>query len=183
MKLSKEMKIEGVCSTDKLRCALAEPYLEIDNGAAHLIATNGRMLVALPVETGTNDASGYVSRDVLKAARKAGNKRDKAEISLNGVAEIAGGITMPREGVAKECKFPNWRQVVPNFEGKQTLSIGLDPAFLMAIANAIGSEGVSLTVELTGEKYHTGPIKVAPAGKFIVGHGAPTAVLMPLRLT
>ena len=65
MKLNKELLIERACSNDKTREALANPYLD----GQHLVATNGRMLIAVEVEREEHDCDGWVAVEALKASR------------------------------------------------------------------------------------------------------------------
>jgi hypothetical protein len=51
MKLHKELQVERVCSNEKLRDNLANPYLD----GEYLVATNGRALVAVQVERDEHD--------------------------------------------------------------------------------------------------------------------------------
>lgn len=131
MKLPKNIKPELVASKDKARFPIAETFLR----QGRLLATNGAALVSIPVQTDDNDHDGYISTDVLKLARKAG------QCSVNGVAKI-GEVTMPRSKLEKETQFPKFDAVLPNFEGKKAVKIALNAALLARMAESWGSEGV-----------------------------------------
>jgi len=187
MKLHKDIKIESVCSKDKARYAISEPYLDITDGNGTLVSTNGKALAVVPVDINEHDVAGYVCADGLKAARKAASKRGDAELTANGDIRLANGLAMPRTGNAGECNYPNWKAVIPDFTGKQTVSIAIDAAMLMDLAKAIGTQGVKLTfaVDDTGKPAGTA-IKVTPTSAGVFGSVKPACdnahgIIMPIR--
>ena len=68
MKISKDCKIELVASKDATRFALVNPYLD----GNQLVATDGKRLVAIPVELDVHDTNGPVECEVLKQSRQIG---------------------------------------------------------------------------------------------------------------
>jgi hypothetical protein len=180
MKLPKNCKIEAVASTDPTREVLTAPYLEVKKGSGTLIATNGRALVALPVEVSEEDTEGWVAIPALVAARKFARKGTDAEVTCNGACAAMDGVAYPRpftkpanpgpDYIAK--RFPNWRMVVPDEGRRLVLRVSLDPTLLMAMANALGS-GEQITLEFEDE---LAPIRVT-------GKGEGFGVLMPMRTT
>jgi len=162
MKIHKDCKIELAASKDASRPAIAEPFLDIKDGAGVVVATNGRAMAIVPVEVTEKDASGYLSADCLKAARKL-TKQDVI-LEANGVVTMANGATMPREGLARNEKFPNWRQVMPSDEGYD-VCVALDAKMLWELAQAMGTQGVLLSFQTTDASK---PIVVGPhtCGRF-----------------
>lgn len=188
MKLHKEAKIEAITTSDKQRIALREAFLDISPDGAKLIATNGKAMAVIPVEVSPDDHAGYVSKDVLKAARKAAGRLTDVQVALNGAAQLPNGITMPRDGEAKDSQFPNWRKVWPNFEGKPTVTLAIDAHMLAKLAEAMGTTGVKLTVcpQQEGESF-VRPVLVSPCGSGDysqrISPACPEAkgIIMPIR--
>ncbi len=157
MKLPKDCKVELAASKTVGREALMEPYLDIKNGKGTIVATTGRIAVSIPVELDEKDTAGYVSGDVLRAARK-GSKNAPLSVIVNGVASLDNGITMPREGESKDRQFPNWRAVFP--EGAEhTITLSLNAAYLWALAQAMGTDLITLRM-----KDNLSSVLVEPAG-------------------
>jgi len=197
MKIPKSCKIELAASTDAVRQVITEPYLDIQTipgldaadtkRVAQLVATDGRIMAMVPVEVSDHDVAGFVSGACLKAARKVAGKLEMSILSVNGTAEIPGGVTMPRGGAAQAYQdntelgnhgYPNWRKVLPSGE-KHTFKISLDVALLWRLTQAIGSEGpvvLSFNPEDTKD-----PVMVSQTGP-----GTPTGgkgVIMPIRMS
>jgi len=183
MKTQKACRIELAASQDASRVAISEPYLDIKDGIAHLIATDGKILAILPVTVEPADVAGYVSGDVLKAARKTAARDGTVYAELNGVAKLPGGISMPREGSANAQQFPNWRQVVPSTPDVPAFVVALDAKRLWMLAQAMGTQGVTLTFTEARK-----PIFVTPANAGRYSDAVAPAcmeargVLMPIAL-
>ena len=120
MKIHKSCLVEKVCSTDATRPALSAPFLR----GHHVIATDGHMLVALPVEREEHDVDGWVSVDALKAARKLDKQSDVASITANGVCALSNGATFPRPNAAKDGESPLKGKVQRNQRQLRVLQIG-----------------------------------------------------------
>jgi hypothetical protein len=169
MKLDRNQKIEAICSKDETRQNLCSPYLDLTNPAdPRLVATDGHAMVALKVEEpDEHDATGHVSVDALKAARKRG---ELGYVLCNGSCALPGGATFPRPDVGT---FPDWRQVMPTISREGERSIAFNVKLLKAIVEACGGEG-NVTLHVAN---HDEPIRVEVHGAGI-GH---LAVLMPVR--
>jgi DNA polymerase III sliding clamp (beta) subunit (PCNA family) len=174
MKIHKNCKIELVAA-EHTKPAICEPYLDIQDGKANLIATDGWRIVVIPVETTPKDVAGYVSEDVLKTARKVTGRAADCSIELNGCAKLENGATLPRNGSAgNDLKYPNWRQVIPK-PYEKSAKVAINARFLWEIAQAMGCESVTLEIADAAS-----PIIVKPTGKFAATYEA-HAVLMPIR--
>lgn len=143
MKLQKTAKIEAVCAEEKSnRPAIAHPYLEIKDGAARVIATNGRALVAIPVDVEEGEESGYVSIPALVAARKAASRDGIASVHCNGTCATAtADFPRPFKGDSM-MTFPNYRCVVPTEEQKGIMKLSFDVSLLAAVVKAAGGTGI-----------------------------------------
>jgi len=182
MKLNKKIKIEQIASNDQTRHVITAPFLEVENGKGNLIATNGQGLVVVPVELSKNDVSGHVSIQALKASRKEKNLEPSLEC-LEKTISLQDGSSLPRIDLGN---FPNWRQVVPNQEGKTLRRVALNAEMLFAIASAMGTKGVIL--EFDAENFDQAPIQVIPTSSGKHNEEKPAChdafgVIMPIRLS
>jgi len=175
MKLSKDCLIEKICSKDATRPAINRPFLDIKDGIAHLIGTNGRAIAVIPVEISQEDTQGPIPVDGLKAARKAARgKGAEIDAKANGSFALATGQSFPRE---VDATFPNWRQVIPA-NRPFSFEIGLDAGLLFDLAQALGSDGqVRLSFAGANDpvvvRAMNGPLKYKDEVK---------AVIMPVRI-
>lgn len=175
MNISTQCKIELCASQDATRHAISEPYLDITDGRATIVATDGRRCVIIPVEAAPGDVSGFVSGEVLKAARKLAGKCAPASVELNGVAKLTNGATLPRHGDAKpDDQFVNWRQVIPREDKPHKISF--NARMLYECAQAMGAENVTLHFG-----HDTHPIVLTPCSPAPCMEAK--AVLMPRRLS
>ena len=144
MKLHKDLQIERVCSTEKGRESLANPYLD----GTHLVASNGRALIALEIERDAEDVDGWVSIEALKASRKTEKAWDVKTVGCNGTCTLTDGRSYPRPLEGTTSRFPNWRQVIPEGGSFPQAHVAFDPRMLLDISKALGSEeGVKLTFQ------------------------------------
>ena len=151
MKIHKNNKIELVASTDATRHILCNPYLD----GTTLVATDGRRLVAIPVELGENDCDGYISKQALKDSRKI--KKDIVDITANGSLKFTtkdGEVTLQRP---EKENYPDWKRAIPNFEGKPVVKACFNAKFLYEMAQALGSTNDSVEITFTDV---TSPIMV-----------------------
>lgn len=150
-------KPELCASNDETRPHICEVYLDAEKGK--LCATNGHVLVRLPVETSQDpdkpDVTGFVSRDALAVARKNGG-----QLECSSELKTANGQAFPRP--SKGEVFPPYQKVIP--APKETdIKVGLNPQYLWDMARALGWE----------KKTH----------KCMVLHIDPTDPLSPVRVT
>lgn len=156
----KLFKIEKATDKDERRPVLQQTWLDVDRGM--LVATDGYMVAAVPVELAIDDASGAVPVEAIQIARNDQGKRPSAEISANGTVSVAAhGNRVEFERFSPEKGFPDWQKIV-DAQGKPVFSIALNPTLLKQLAEAIGGAngGVRLDV-YAGERQ---PIRVTPLG-------------------
>jgi len=147
MKIHKSAQPELVAASPKAkRPAIQEPYLEIQEGVGTLVATDGRMLVALPVTLDEGDVAGYVSGEALKMARK-GVSPLRLDLSSETIVNLPSGATLPRKGQA-EGEPPAHRNVypgrsepsgVPAIPGHYRKVAALNAEFLAKLVRAMGA--------------------------------------------
>jgi len=130
-------------STDvrDVRAVLYEPYLDVETSL--IVATNGHILAACPVELDEGDTSGVVSTDAIKAAIKDCPVKERdlktASIKANGALELDNGATYPR---VNNGTFPQYQRVIPD-KGKAEMVISFDAKLLKDLADAINTPGNS----------------------------------------
>jgi len=114
-----------------------------------LVATDGLRCVVIPVELGEKDVAGYVSGDVLKAARKLAKNRT-ATVELNGSATLPNGATLPRSGDAEGGQFPNWKQVIPKEDYPHRIAFNAKFLYESGSWGAVaGAKAVLMPIRLT----------------------------------
>lgn len=184
MQIHKAAKIEQCVSNDKTRYTLTQPYLDIREGEAHVIATDGRCMAVVPVNVDSTDVSGHVPVESLKTARKVWGKLTLNTLTVSAESVSVGDHQWKRPDLGA---FPNWMQVVPNPEKNrtETLKVGINPEHLARVAEAIGTDGhvvLEIPVEMQG-RYKgqvLNAIVVRPSDKGAVP-GA-FGLVMPVRL-
>lgn len=184
MQIHKAAKIEQCVSDDKNRCVLTQPYLDIRDGEAHVVATDGRCMAVVPVESQPGDVSGHVPVESLKTARKVWGRLTLNTLAVGESAVSVGDHQWKRPELGT---FPNWRQVIPSPEKDKTeiLRLGINPEYLARVAEAIGTDGhVVLEIPVESQGRYKGQvlnaIVVRPSDKGAVP-GA-FGLVMPVRI-
>lgn len=143
MIISKLARVEKAVDRQFTRYAMAQCHLDTDG--KRLVATNGKYLVAYPVEIEEGDESGPIEVKAIVAARKAAPKNSQTfSIKANGHYIFQDGGTMPRN---KDLgRFPDWKAIVPseNKPAKQRERLGIDASYLATIQEAIAADSVTL---------------------------------------
>lgn len=177
MKFDTTLKIEKIASKDETRYALNGVYH--DKEAKKLVATNGHILVAIPVTENEHDDAGLMPLDAVKYARDAA-KKNKASEAPNATI-VDGKISIPMSGAAvpavENVQFPEWQRVLPSFNpaDRNVVTITLNAKYLAALADALGSRDDSLQLTFALDNAY-GPVMVR-AGTDNGNVGA----IMPIR--
>lgn len=148
-----------------------------------LLATNGAMLVSLPLVT--NDPAAGADGEVALAGLLAFPGKVNLKKDEIVVADLSKLTTVPTaiigsKGTALvvalvEGTFPKWRQVIP--ARTETVSIfGINPALLATLADFVADGKYIKMTHLGGS---LAPIKVEPERPFA---GCAWGVIMPVRL-
>lgn len=171
MKIAKHYRPELVVSKGKEpNPLLTDPYLDAKED--RIVASNGRSLVALPVETEKGERSRYLACSLLEAARKLGDPDVPAEIDDQEIVEY--GVLWP---AAQERTFPDWQRLLPKHRrgSPGTITIALNARLLKQVADAMGTGGgVRLVVQQDDEE---APILVEP----LTSDPEEIGLLMPMR--
>lgn len=170
MKMDPKFKPELCVSGDDSRYNLSRTYFDADRNV--VVATDGRMLVAVPAEVERGDAPGFCSPEDLRVAR--GEVSDK-----------------DAKWWKKKAKFPKYEQVIPEFQpgDEGTVTVALSAKYLLAIAQALAADhdGVVLTFQHKDGMAGLGPMLVRAVRRSpLLGppekDGGAFAALMPIRV-
>lgn len=165
---------------------ITRPHLScvwLDAEKQRLVATNGHAIVALPCTAEDGDKTGALTPATLRAAR-ARSIRGEAKVKARTKLADTGESIHHRPQVA----YPAWTTVIdPGFKRGDagTVTFGVNPMLLMAIAQASGASMIgngpllSLTVKIPEKgKDMIDPILV----RLEYGSNAEQAICMPARV-
>ncbi len=168
MKISKTSKIERVVSKDPTAPVLLHPFLRIEpGGGGTLLASDKFSAVVMPVEVEQDDVSGPVHVEAIKAARK-----------LDGTIRCSPEHCILPSEVAyhRDTKVANFPPVDKLLVDTGTIEVSLDAKTLLAIAQAMGTDTITLKIQPDGL-----PIGVEPHPSMPHVAGA-RAAMMPYRI-
>ena len=142
MKMPNRNISKATAGPRQFRRVMEEPYLDTENSL--IVATDGHILAACPVELDEGDTSGNVSSEAIKAALKSSPVKSRsaktANIKANGSLELDNGATYPRENLGQ---FPDYKRIIPDLD-KAEMVISLDAKLLKDLADAINTPGSSI---------------------------------------
>ena len=155
-----------------------------------IMATDGKRLVLLPVNDVSDDVSGFLTVDALKAAFKGkgvGVGKTVASIHANGALEVRGSATFPRPGSdAGELPVSSMFEIadkLPDVGAEGTVNLTLDVDLLQGLVEAMkqGDRVATLTFKARkcaggGESSTQDPIRVS-----FYGRSDAVGVLMPCQ--
>jgi len=168
MHIERKFKIEKCVSTDPSRTNLQNIYIS----RRHALATNGRILAIVPVQVQEDDETGPLTPDALKHARKVSSKGlDSVQIVLNGAQVLPDGTIMNRPDGEKP---PHTFRILRDAQSNRKYRIGINADYLKDLADALGSEELSLEI---GDPNST--ILVRP----VHSESGTVGLIMPVRLT
>lgn len=177
MRLDKKSKVELVASTDVTRPHLLHPYLDVE--AKVLVATDGHRLIKHPVIIDDGDVSAFVSVASIKAARKLAPKGEDLEINVGAkTLRLIDGMTMPTP--KSDYPFPPYEKVIPNYNSRTTVTVGLDVGLLLGLLQAMGGTTKDATVSLTFPLQDGGGVMFDPI-VVVRGESEAVGILMPSR--
>jgi hypothetical protein len=188
VKFEPQFFIEECVSRDETRPHLVSAHL--DKAKARLVATDGHMLVAIPVKVEAGDVDGPVPKEALREARSHANRtRYSRKKGDDGLPRIRVGKRLLDTGGAiyrrpPPCTFPPWELVIPTVEPGEpgTVTIGFNPHLFVAVAKAIGEGTRRPFVQVTFKLPNAGQEALEP---FVIragnGSGEAIAVVMPAR--
>lgn len=173
MKIDKLYRPEILVSKGKqAHPLLTDPF--VDSKHERIVATNGHALVALPITVEPGEPSRYLACSLLKAGRKV--VEDDVPVEIKDEKILKAGVLWP---TAQERTFPDWKKIMPKFGrgAEGTVTFALNSRLLHQIAEAMGVEGVCLTIEIAATEDAPSPILVSPLNK----KAREVGLLMPMR--
>ena len=144
MKLAKIHKLESAVSKDDTRPAIMQPFIQ----GGRAIATDGRMLASVPIETeeGEEVEGMRIPVDALKAARKATLKLfpDSTLTLTEKSASVLSGASFPV--LHPEVVLPKVAEIVSAKLEKEEAAfcVTLDIDLLKRLSEALGTEKITL---------------------------------------
>lgn len=190
-----ECKIEGVTGSDPERAHYhlflnTKPDgVKPESEVGHLIATNGRALVVLPVGLAAEDTSGIIAKQAVEIERGRATRgdfridddgeavRSNRDLSITCAfdAAVVGPISVKRP----ELQYPNVNGILSEDKSAEVTpmtKVSLNAKYLLEIQEAMGAGAV--TLEFLGVNK---PIRVRPATAVWAAGGRSYAILMPVR--
>ena len=128
--------IEDLAAKHDIRFYLNDPYLDLRGKKPMLVATNGHLLAAAPVEVSGDVPQGPIPLEAIKRVRK--DQKDKANPDLYFAADDmcgTGKVMFKREHM--DCKYPDWTQMVPKLSDKTQPDITFDARYFKAMQDAL----------------------------------------------
>lgn len=136
-------RVLGESGKYAIDCAM----LEIEDGKGRLIATNGRVLVVLPVEVQEGDEPGLIPAEALGCDRPDGVHPEDLCYFTRELRVSNGRATIERPAGAS-IEFPAWRKAIPPADATGYLEVRLSARLLYDLSRAMGDEAESGGVRL-----------------------------------
>lgn len=140
MRLKNKMSLKHVVFKGVGRESISEPYFDADKKV--IVATDGKVMVLLPVDNSENDVSGHIPIEVISQAQK-----------QSGILMSEKTITVDTKGVKTEYprpdlgSFPQFESVtIPADKSKKVVAFKIDLRLLKAVEEAFGSGEVTVEV-------------------------------------
>lgn len=133
-------QVELCAAKNDVRYYLNEPYLDMsDLEHPMLVATNGHVLVAAPVEVVGKVSAGPVPGEAIKRARKH-KTRKPGQPTLTFARDMVGtGDVMFRRH--EPVHFPDWRKVIDEEAKKREPDLAVNGDYMTLVQKAITPPG------------------------------------------
>lgn len=140
MRLKNKMSLKHVVFKGVGRESISEPYFDADKKV--IVATDGKVMVLLPVDNSENDVSGHIPIEAISQAQK-----------QSGILMSEKTITVDTKGVKTEYprpdlgSFPQFESVtIPADKSKKVVAFKIDLRLLKAVEEAFGASDVVVEV-------------------------------------
>lgn len=146
-------RVELCAAKGDLRYYLNWPYLDLrDKKRPMLVATNGHILAAAPVEIEGDVKEGPIPAKAIQAARAVKTKQPQAGHRLIFDGDMCGTGEVMYRRPSSYFKFPDWREVVPKLPKDTAPDIGLNGDYITTLQNVMdvrrrGWRGLKLTMQ------------------------------------
>lgn len=121
--------------------AMHHAMLEIDGGNGQLVATNGRVVVVVPVQVGDGDRPGLIPGAALGDGEP-DLSWDEIDYRVRELHAADGAATFAKV----EGEFPDWRKVIPAADAPCAVEVKIDAEYLYDLARAMGDDVVRLRI-------------------------------------
>lgn len=145
MKMPIKYRPELCCSNDPTQQILHNVMLKDDL----IIATDGRRYIQIPVALEEGDVDGVIPSAVIAEARTQAEGSNELSVMSNGKLKFTSkfGPIEIENPASKVGKYPNTGQVTTRASNRKRHYIALNARLLMGIAEAIGSEEVTISFD------------------------------------
>lgn len=169
MRIRKSFNLEAVASKDPTRANIFEVLNLRDDGT--LEATNGRVIVRVPVQKLDTDKPGSIPAKALRYAR-ANSEGKEVEIFPSGesVSTADGTVFKAHQG----GEFPKTKEVFPTFTEENSVHFTVDAGMLLKALEAMGAINRPITFRISGSLEPIGLSAEIDSDKAV-------ATLMPMR--
>lgn len=175
--------VEDLAAKKDIRFYLNQPYLDLSGSKPMLVATNGHLLVAAPVEVSGDVPQGPIPIEAIKRVRKTTGK----DTGLNRLVfkdGMCGNGKVMFERPYMDCKFPAWRTLVPKFKKGVAPDITFDARYFKAMQDAL-APGMKISQAGTAvflQRDKKGDVDPRAAFRVMCKrHDDVLAVIMPMR--
>ncbi len=171
--------IEDIAANKDVRFYLNQPYLDKRGKKPMLVATNGHMLAAAPVEVHGDVEQGPIPTEAIKRCRKA-DRTLPPVMYFDGLLCGTGKVMFEREFM--DCKFPDWTKLIPK-KRKGPSDIAFDARYFKMLQDAlapgtkIGQAGTAVWLQYDGK----GKVDSKAAFRVDCKDDEAIGVLMPMR--
>lgn len=147
-----EERVELCVAKNDVRYYLQWPYLDLRGDEPMLVATNGHILAAAPVEVVGDFPQGPLPVIAIKVARK--SKEGNLYLENGRVGTLDAMYKRPED----HAKYPQWTNVVPDI-GKRAADIGVNARYLATAQEVLNSTnavspGLAVWFSKEGTKVH-----------------------------
>jgi len=161
-----------VLSSDTARPVLTQASIELYNDVSHLVATDGYMLAAIPVN-GVSDMIGrrIEREDIVKWYKLAGTKDVFTDDDVRELAKEVYTDFGEKDTEGKLYgKYPEWQKLVPTGENAAFTGINLNVKYLMTAQTLLGRDS-GIEMQFFGDKFS--PVVIKNDGMLVL--------VMPLK--
>ena len=185
------MKVD-IKSAYLIKCSSETPRLNgirFDYDAACIVATNGKILVKVPVELEEGDQTATISKEcwdfAVGLAKKSKHKWIQIKVNAETCTTCDGVVFKSANTHSKSSVYPtnyvDWKAIYTEAaERTYTYTLAIDPSLLMDIAKATGSNVLKLVFNVDAENKVGKALLVSPNpskhSTYIVGS---SALIMP----
>jgi len=175
-----DVLVEDLAAKGDVRHYLNEPYLDKRGKQPMLVATNGHLLIAAPVEIVGEVPQGPIPTEAIKRCRKT-DKTLPPRMCFDADMCGTGKVMFERENM--DCKYPEWTNIVPKMKKGVAPDICFDARYFQAMQAAlapsakIGTAGTAVFLQ----RKENGDVDPRASFRVMCKHDDVIGVIMPMR--